>query len=216
MLKGAFKVALTFDDYLPIHCMVADYLYGLGVKASFLIPVKAIGRSTSEECLTRIVRMGHELVSHSVTHRPLTLLSETEVVFELKYSKEVLEAYQSEVRGFGYPGGAYNIDTIRLVAKFYEYARSYNTSRDLGNHPLKDIYTPYALGAIDMDEVKGIPYIRNRKSPLMLIKLLRGEPLILMIHRCSTRGISTIIEILRSVDYQFVQLSDIYELIFRK
>jgi len=214
MLRKTFKAALTFDDGLPEHCMIAQYLHSLGVTASFLVPVKAVGRSIGEECLARIAKLGHELVSHGVTHRDLTSISEPEAIFELKYSKEVLQTYQREVRGFGYPFGVYNISTIKLVAKFYEYARSYNTSRDLANHPLKDVYTPYALGAIDVSEIRGVPYIHNKKSPLVLIKALRGEPLILMIHQCSIRSVDMIVRALRSLGYRFVRLSDIYELIF--
>jgi len=214
MLKGVFKVALTFDDGLPEHCTVAEHLHSLGIKASFLVPVKAVDKSLSEGCLARITKLGHELVSHSVTHRSLTSISESEVIFELKYSKEVLETYQREVRGFGYPFGAYNIGTIRLVAKFYEYARSYNTSGDLANHPLKDVYTPYALGAIDISVIGSFPYIHNKKSPLVLIKALRGEPLILMIHKCSIRSVDMIVRALGSLGYRFVRLSDIYELVF--
>jgi len=70
--------------------------------------------------------MGHELVSHSVTHRNLTELSIDELVYELKHSKEVLETFQGEVRGFGYPNGSYSRFVITYVAKYYEYARFFN------------------------------------------------------------------------------------------
>jgi len=200
--------ALTFDDGLPQHYNIAVHLHRMGVKASFLIPVGSIGWTLTEGQIREMVGMGHELVSHSVTHRRLTELSADELDYELKHSKEVLEAFQGEVRGFGYPEGSYNRSVINCVAKYYEYVRSFNNSRNILKHPFTDTPSPYTLGAIDMREVKGIPYIHNKAA---VAKFVVGSPLILMFHRCSTRCVATIVKLLRFLGYRLTTLGEVYE-----
>jgi len=211
---GVRVAALTFDDGLPQHYSIAVHLHRMGVKASFLIPVGSIGWALTEEQVREIVGMGHELVSHSVTHRRLTELSASDLDYELKHSREVLESFQGEVRGFGYPEGSYNRLIINHVAKYYEYARSYNNSRNILKHPFTDTPSPYTLGAIDVREVKGVPYIYNKAPVIALAKIAVGRPLILVIHRCSIECVANTVRILETLGYKMVKLSELYEYIF--
>ncbi len=48
------------------------------------------------EQIKKIAEEGHEIASHSYTHRELTKLNEKEIVWELKKSKEVLEKLTGE------------------------------------------------------------------------------------------------------------------------
>jgi len=68
---------------------------------------------------------GHEISSHTHLHSDLTSCDLSTIEKELKTSKELLEKIiGSKVTGFAYPYGKYNNLVKKLVAKYYEYART--------------------------------------------------------------------------------------------
>jgi len=85
------------------------------------------------------------------------------------------------------------------------------TTSDISKHPFTERPSPYTLGALDVREVKGIPYIHNKAAGVAVAKFVVGSPLILMFHRCSTRCIATVVKLLRFLGYRLTILGEVYE-----
>jgi len=124
-------VALTFDDGYLEHYRVAKELYRADIPATFFVitGLKTYnGRkllSAEPRLIRDIVDMGHEVGSHSHTHRDLTRLTPDEIDFECRTSKELLEGVIGrDIVGFAYPYGSFNSTTSSIVSKYYRYART--------------------------------------------------------------------------------------------
>ena len=123
-------MSLTFDDGFLNHYGIARTLYKLDVSASFYIPTGRTyfhngpaGRLVDRPDLIReMVDMGHEIGSHTYTHRDLTKLTSAEVERECAESKLALSGIigsKSEVIGLAYPYGLFNEITIEEVRRYY-------------------------------------------------------------------------------------------------
>jgi len=124
-------ISVTFDDGYVSQVKVAKALARLGIKATFFLitHLKSFeGKTlltTNEENIAKLIEMGHEVGSHTATHKVLIDLDASELEEELKRSKEYLEDVTGrEVLGFAYPYGLYNPRVVREVAKYYYYARA--------------------------------------------------------------------------------------------
>jgi len=123
--------SITFDDGYLSQLRFAEVLARLGIKATFFVithlksfegkPLLTI----NEENIVRLSEMGHEVGSHTATHKVLTDLNNLELREELRSSKKYLEdLIGKEVLGLAYPYGLYNLRVIREVSKYYYYARA--------------------------------------------------------------------------------------------
>ena len=66
--------------------------------------------------LRNLSQAGHEIGSHSVTHRNLSTLADSDVLNEARLSKSILsDVIGRDVTSFCYPFGRYNIATPRLI-----------------------------------------------------------------------------------------------------
>ena len=75
----------------------------------------ALSRMNQQQLRTLIVR-GHHIGSHSLTHRALLTLNETELVDELASSKEMLEAItRSAINTLAFPYGQFDTKTTELL-----------------------------------------------------------------------------------------------------
>jgi peptidoglycan/xylan/chitin deacetylase (PgdA/CDA1 family) len=126
-------VAVTFDDCYRDNLFVARVLAEHGLPASFFVPTAYVGTNRSfpwDSHLPRManltwddvremVRLGHEIGSHTVGHINLGTAPCSEVRAELVESKAVLERQlDRKVRWFAYPyGGRKDIrpETAALV-----------------------------------------------------------------------------------------------------
>ena len=78
-------VSLTFDDGYGRHFEIAKVIYGLDVRASFYVITGLRGywgKNTlikELESLKEMYGMGHEIGSHTHTHRNLTLINDGSV-----------------------------------------------------------------------------------------------------------------------------------------
>jgi peptidoglycan/xylan/chitin deacetylase (PgdA/CDA1 family) len=108
---GHGPVCLTFDDGTADHRRVADLLSLHGLTGTFFVITGRLGALgyLSEEDVRQVAAQGHQIASHSVTHRPLTSLSADELADELLASRERLEMLaQRAVDWFAPPGGVYS------------------------------------------------------------------------------------------------------------
>jgi len=168
-------VALTFDDGYIYHYAVAQLLNRLGIKATFFIIThlkKFEGKTLltlRPELIGEIVKYGHEIGSHTKTHPNLTTIPLYKVEEEARESKRLLEDLTGkEIINFAYPYGAYNTNTIRVISRYYEYARGggVNSLEDSFNVNPK---SRYIIGAF----VRQRKYIR--KLLQLPIKLIQHE-----------------------------------------
>jgi peptidoglycan/xylan/chitin deacetylase (PgdA/CDA1 family) len=125
------NVILTFGDSLQSHLSLAYLLYRNDIPATFFVIASLTKHPHSGKPLLdargikTIHDMGHEIASHSCTHRNLIGLSENEILYEVKCSKEYLESIiNDEVFEFAYPYGLYINRVIYFVRRFYKYGRS--------------------------------------------------------------------------------------------
>lgn len=137
-----FFVALAFDDGYVEHYPVALLLSRLGIRATFFIIThlsKFEGRTlltSRPEFIEEISKMGHEIDSHAKTHPNLTTVPLHRVEEEARESRQMLEdLIGKEVKGFAYPYGAYNASIIRIISKYYKFARG--AGMHYFEHPFK-------------------------------------------------------------------------------
>lgn len=105
-------LVLTFDDGYANHFdIVAPLLLRYRFSGTFFVTTELVGRAgyMTWEQLRKLVFLGMEIGSHGTTHRPLTELSSTEVLHELRTSKEVLQHHLGvPIKAMAAPGGFWN------------------------------------------------------------------------------------------------------------
>jgi peptidoglycan-N-acetylglucosamine deacetylase len=88
---GTRKLALTFDDGPndPYTSQLLKVFDAHGVHATFFFIGKFVAERPS--IARSVVAAGHSVGSHSYSHRDLTLLSESELVTDIKAANQVIE-----------------------------------------------------------------------------------------------------------------------------
>jgi peptidoglycan/xylan/chitin deacetylase (PgdA/CDA1 family) len=129
-------VTISFDDGLKDSLIAAELLNEFGIKACFFTCVSMIGETDSwrikEFCLRRLnmppseflswddlgtlLKAGHEIGSHTMTHPNLAKLSEQETEAEIAGSFEVLTRELGQVKHFAWPYGHFS-DFNPIAAK---------------------------------------------------------------------------------------------------
>ena len=109
-------VAITFDDgYLNQYTTAFPLLRSHSFVATFFVITGAVGEPgyLSWEELKSMQQAGMAIESHTVHHRNLTKLDDTQLAAELAGSRQDLRAHLGEdVRILAYPGGAYDQEVI--------------------------------------------------------------------------------------------------------
>lgn len=127
--KGDKKVLLTFDDgYKTWSGNVLNLLKNFNLRAYFFVCIKNINEGLiSKDDIVKLRENNMIIGSHSLTHRFLHLLSDTEIFYELVESKRILEGILGErVRYFSVPRGICNAK-IREIAKDAGYERLFTS-----------------------------------------------------------------------------------------
>lgn len=122
-------VMFTFDDgYADNFHDAKPRLEKYGFRGVFAVATGTIGgrvHMTWEE-VRQLARDGHEVVSHSHSHRNLKELGSEDLERELRMSKSILEnELEAPVDALVYPYGAFNNEVVRIAKGLgYKLARS--------------------------------------------------------------------------------------------
>lgn len=111
-------VAITFDDCYREFLDAARVLAEFGLPACFFLPTDYIGSdrpfdpahphltNLTAADVKEMVRLGHEIGSHTVSHPDMAQVSLEQARHELTRSKQILEGHiEQPVRWFAYPFG---------------------------------------------------------------------------------------------------------------
>ena len=103
-----------------------DWFDQLGIRATVFVIAQDLDDPSKRELLEEVVRRGHQIGSHSLTHRKLTALAREEKRREIYESRERLAAHLGvDVHGFRAPGFAMDRETLELIdAAGYRYDSS--------------------------------------------------------------------------------------------
>jgi peptidoglycan/xylan/chitin deacetylase (PgdA/CDA1 family) len=138
----------------------------VGFKGSAAIISSEVGSAgyMNKQQLLTLQRGGWEIVSHSVSHEDLTLMTPANYNKELLSSKNSLTALGLKVNNFGLPFGAYNADIMANAAKYYSSARAYESGDNpRGAFPF-DVKVRGLLSSTPISEVKSwIDKAKNEK-----------------------------------------------------
>ena len=127
-MSHAPSAVLTFDDgYEDNFRYAAPAMERYGFTGIFFVPSGFIedgeshpldDRPMTWEHLCELLRRGHEIGGHSVSHRRLASLEAIEMFWEVRGCKETLEqALRHPVEAFCYPSGDYNEMVKRAVMR---------------------------------------------------------------------------------------------------
>ncbi|MFN3336334.1 MAG: polysaccharide deacetylase family protein [Thermomicrobium sp.] len=108
-------VVITFDDGPQSQMAAARALAARNMTATFFV---VPGRSALGPAELRELRsMGHEIGSHSMTHRMMSRLADGEIRWEAVTSRQKLEEWLGEpIRFFAYPGGDWNGRVAAIIS----------------------------------------------------------------------------------------------------
>ena len=112
---------LTFDDgHISNHSAALPVLREFGLKATFFITAGAIGIGGTMNWaqIRDLHHAGMEIGSHTLTHRPPSMLSDTELEYELSESRRILEnGLGAPVTSISSPTGFFNPHMRRIAEK---------------------------------------------------------------------------------------------------
>lgn len=116
-----------------------------------------------------LAKRGHEICSHSCTHKRLrNNLSDEEIRYEVCQSYERLcTEMGSEPTGFCYPGGeidAYDIRAIKLIKSIYKYAFPSYTRKIITS------VSPYAVNRANIESTWPLSAVNLSIGPLWQLK----------------------------------------------
>ncbi|WP_312515754.1 polysaccharide deacetylase family protein [Anaerospora sp.] len=110
---------ITFDDgYADNYEYAFPILQKQQMTAVFYIIAGLLGQPdrVSAEHIRAMAGGGMQFGSHTMTHRALGELPESEIRDELQTSKNILEnVLSSDIRTIAYPRGSYNQETLRIA-----------------------------------------------------------------------------------------------------
>ncbi len=151
-------VSLSFDDGFLSQYNYARILYRLGVPGTFFLITGLSyydGRRLiidRHDLVREIVDMGHEIGSHTHTHRDLTKLSTQEVEKEFRESINILRNFIDYEPGVAYPYGAFNEGVVKIASKYFIYGRAMSNFNRWNENPNR-----YALGGLGIRHLIKLP-----------------------------------------------------------
>lgn len=207
-------VAPSFDDGYIEYVKAAHLLSRLGVKATFYLTthIRELEKkrllATRPDLIMEIAALGHEIGSHTCTHKDLRKCDGETLIYELRDSKKFLEdLLGKEVLGLAYPWGFYNSKVLEVASKYYVYGR---TTELMNLNVIKLLNSPprsrYELGAIAGLAIKGGGF----QKMLINITKVKHKHIILYTHVVQPVKLATFINIMKSLNVKFVT---VYELV---
>jgi peptidoglycan/xylan/chitin deacetylase (PgdA/CDA1 family) len=157
---GPRPIVITFDDgYRDAFFRASPVLTRLGMHATaYVVSGRISGRDPSFltwPLLHALERRGIEIGSHTVAHRDLTTLSDSELLADLAGSRRTLERkLRHRVPWLAYPFGAYNPRVERL-ARRAGYLLAVTTRTGAVQHARQPFALP-RLRVLDSTGVRGL------------------------------------------------------------
>jgi peptidoglycan/xylan/chitin deacetylase (PgdA/CDA1 family) len=150
-------ISLTFDDGYIIHYDIAKKLYHMDIQATFFI-ITGLKTYAGKDLLTSkpefikdITDMGHEIGSHTETHRDLTTLRSWEIEKEFINSLNFIRRYTEEPVGLAYPYGSFNHIVVDIAKKYFVYARTMGSYNRWNN--IRDMFSIGGMGARHLPKI---------------------------------------------------------------
>lgn len=136
--KGAYS--LSFDDgFLSHYEIVFPLLNKYGFKGTFYIVTNSlvekdqpyIWRTGSWPHYEEILKSGHEIGSHTLSHPDLTKISSDSMKREIIESKQsIIDHLKISPKSFSYPYTNYNQEVLAEISKHHQTARSMGPSNN--------------------------------------------------------------------------------------
>jgi peptidoglycan/xylan/chitin deacetylase (PgdA/CDA1 family) len=202
--------ALSFDDGYLNHILIARSLAKIGIKATFycITHLKTFeGKpllTMRPEYIQEISDLGHEVGSHTCTHKDLTQLSKDKLKHELRASRLLLEDITGkEITGIAYPYGYFNAKVLSAASENYCYARS------AGVYPIEDVYNikpnKYMISTMTTNR-----YLQFRYLPTLPMRFLKGDIMhpVMLFHDTHVAKVFTLIRGLKLLNAYFVTVKD--------
>ncbi|MEM0314027.1 MAG: polysaccharide deacetylase family protein [Candidatus Bathyarchaeia archaeon] len=214
LIKRNSLIALSFDDGYIEYVKAAYLLSTIGVKATFYLNThireweKRPLLTTKQDLVIEIAKLGHEIGSHTCTHKDLRKCNRGTLIYELKNSKMFLEdLLGKEVLGFAYPWGFYTPKVLEEVSKYYTYARTTELMNlnvvSLLNSPPR---SRYELGAIPGLAIKSSGLPKLLKDSMRV----RHKHIILYTHVVQPVKLITFINLMKSLNAKFVTVYELF------
>jgi len=150
-----------------------DFFARAGVCATWFVIAEDLETPRKREALAEIVKQGHEIASHSLTHRKLTALKRDEKRREIFESRELLmRELGVDARGFRAPGFAMDRETFELIDEAgYAYDSSLFPSADFARR-------------LEVDRLSEAPHRPLADRQLVELPLPAYRPLPFPFHPC--------------------------------
>jgi len=129
------EVILTFDDGFKSWANeVLDILKSANLMGYFFVCIKNIkNKDITETDIRKLHDSGMIIGSHSMTHNYMHRLSDEEIYYELKESKNILEGIVGEdIESFSVPRGLYKENLLR-IAKEIGYKNVFTSDYGINN-----------------------------------------------------------------------------------
>ena len=202
MLKSYKKgvITIAFDDaYLDTHRHAIRYLNKLNIKSTIAVPSAFIGKRFENRPLVGlkelkdIIKRGHEIASHTLTHPNLFRLSSKDkkvTISEIAESKKELEhLLHNKVNSFVFPYINKN-QSKSLKEKtrpYYKSARLTTNSPCFNKILIKNPYSIVGFAVMKKHSLfylkKQIDYVEKRKCWLIMVFHLVGKKNTKSFHR---------------------------------
>lgn len=182
-------VALTFDDGPNVKTTpkVLEVLKEKNVKATFFI----LGENAVEhpELVKQAASEGHEIASHSYTHRHLSKMGPKDCADELAKAESIISQCASKPRYFRPPGGLFN-DNVLEEAKRHGYTT------------ILWSVDPHDWQSPSVSEM--IKRVEDNVKPGGIVLMHDGQP-----NLPTPKALGTIIDDLRAQGYSFVTIDEL-------
>lgn len=164
-------VLITFDDGYQDHSeIVLPILKKYNAKATFFLLPKYFGQKNlwdhrsqiilnhlSIEQARKLVKEGHTVGSHGLTHNSLLKFDDQQLKTELKGSKAILEdVLQIHVDCFSYPYGDFDQNISKIASGIYKYSFATNkeTAQDWNQFGYSQIRRERILSNMSLNEIE--------------------------------------------------------------
>jgi peptidoglycan/xylan/chitin deacetylase (PgdA/CDA1 family) len=124
-------LTITFDDgWESVYSNALPTMQEYGILSTqYILPGEFKNSAyLSKAQVQSMQKAGHQISSHTVSHKDLTKISGEQLAFEIAASKEMLEKDFGPIKDFASPLGAQNDESTAVVKKYYRSQR--NTKGD--------------------------------------------------------------------------------------